>query len=60
MIQKSENFLSQKTVNITKREHEFKGFASTYDVEILNSFNAEVQIKDSESVIKSKLRELLI
>ena len=60
MIQKSESFLSQKTVNITKREHEFKGFASTYDVEILNSFNAEVQIKDSESVIKSKLRELLI
>ena len=60
MIQKSENFLSQKTVNITKREHEFKGFASTYDVEILNSFNAEIQIKDSESVIKSKLRELLI
>ena len=60
MIQKSENFLSQKTVNITKREHEFKDFASTYDVEILNSFNAEVQIKDSESVIKSKLRELLI
>ena len=60
MIQKSEKFLSQKTVNITKREHEFKGFASTYDVEILNSFNAEVQIKDSESVIKSKLRELLI
>ena len=60
MIQKSENFLSQKTVNITKRDHEFKGFASTYDVEILNSFNAEVQIKDSESVIKSKLRELLI
>ena len=60
MIQKRENFLSQKTVNITKREHEFKGFASTYDVEILNSFNAEVQIKDSESVIKSKLRELLI
>ena len=60
MIQKSENFLSQKTVNMTKREHEFKGFASTYDVEILNSFNAEVQIKDSESVIKSKLRELLI
>ena len=60
MIQKSENFLSQKTVNIAKREHEFKGFASTYDVEILNSFNAEVQIKDSESVIKSKLRELLI
>ena len=60
MIQKSESFLSQKTVIITKREHEFKGFASTYDVEILNSFNAEVQIKDSESVIKSKLRELLI
>ena len=31
---------------------------STYDVEILNSFNLELQLKDSESVIKNKLINL--
>ena len=30
------------------------------NVEILNSFNLELQLKDTESVIKSKLIELLI
>ena len=43
----------------TKREHGFKGFASTYDVEILNSFNPELQLKDTESAIKSKPKKLL-
>ena len=42
-----------------KREHAFRGFASTYDVNILNSFNPELQLKDVESAIKSKLIELL-
>ena len=37
----------------------FKGYASTYNVEILNSFNPELQLKDTESVIKSKLADLL-
>ena len=42
-----------------KKGHAFKGFASTYNVEILNSFNPELQLKDTESAIKSKLIELL-
>ena len=29
--------------------------ASTYNVEILNSFNLELQLRDTESAIKSKL-----
>ena len=33
MIQRSENFLKEKNVKITKPEHAFKGFASTYNVE---------------------------
>ena len=33
----------------------FKGYASTYNVKILNSFRPELQFKDTESVIKSKL-----
>ena len=42
MIQKSEDFLNQKNVKIAKREHAFKGFTSTYNVEILSSFNPEL------------------
>ena len=32
---------------------------STYNVEILNSFNPEIQLKDTESAIKNKLINLL-
>ena len=60
MIQKKRaNFLNKKNIKTTKREHAFKGYASTYNVEILNSFNPELQLKDTESAIKSKLIELL-
>ena len=56
---KSENFLNDKNMKITKREHAFKVYASTYNVEILNSFNPELQLKDTESTVKSKQIELL-
>ena len=48
-------FLEQKTIK-TKREHTSKGFASTYNVEILNSFNPELQLRDTESTVKNKLK----
>ena len=52
--------MNRKSVKITKwREHTFKSYASTYNVEILNSFNSELQLNDTESAIKSKLIELL-
>ena len=56
---KGENILNEKNIKITKREHAFKGFASTYNVEILNYLKLELQLKYTESVIKSKLIELL-
>ena len=59
MIKKSEKFLNEQNVTITKRELPFPGFASTYDVGILNSSNRELQLKETESAIKSKLIELL-
>ena len=37
----------------------FKGFASSYNAELLNSFKPEIQLKDTESVVKSKLIDLL-
>ena len=36
----------------TKWEHAFKSFAGTYNVEILNLFNTELQLKDTESALK--------
>ena len=44
---------------MAKQEHAFKGYASTYNIETLNSFNPELQLKDVESAIKSNLIELL-
>ena len=41
-----------------KWAHAFKGDAS-YDVEILNSFNPELLLKDTESAVKNKLKKLL-
>ena len=46
-IRKSEKFFKWKNVNLTKQEQFFKGFAITYNVEILLSFDPEqtVQLK---------------
>ena len=51
--------MNEKNVKITKRLHTFKGYGSIYNVKMLNSFNSELQLKDTESAIKSKLIELL-
>ena len=48
-----------KNIKITKWQHAFKSYIGTYNVEILNSFNPELQLKDNESTIKSKLIDLL-
>ena len=56
MIQeRSKPFLN---VKITKRAHAFKCHSSTCNVEILNSFNPELQPKDTESAVKNKLKLL--
>ena len=51
--------MNEKNVRITKRAHTFKGFASSYNVEILNSFYSELQLKDTESAIKYILKKTL-
>ena len=51
--------MDKKSVKITKQAHDFKGYASSHNVEIFNSFDAELQLKDTESAVKSKLTELL-
>ena len=66
MIEKSKKFLKEKNLKIAKWKHAFEGSASTYNwnwkfiiVEIVNFFNPELQLQDTESAIKSKLIELL-
>ena len=38
-----------------KRSHAYKGYASN-NVDILNSFNPELQLKDTESASRNKLK----
>lgn len=44
---------------IIKWSHDFKVYANSYNVKILNSFNSELQPKDTASAIRDKLIELL-
>ena len=41
-----------KITKITKGSHAYKDCASTYNVENLNSFGTELQLKDTESGLK--------
>ena len=47
----SKKLLTVKKLKITKRARAFKGHASSYNVEILNSFNPDLQHKDIEFAI---------
>ena len=46
-------------MKVTKRVHDFKDYVSSSNVEILNSFNPELQLKETESAIKIKLKKIL-
>ena len=49
------NFLNEKIVKITEWSHGYRDYMSIYNVEILNSFNPELQLKDTEFTVKNKL-----
>ena len=38
----------KKIAKIKKQPHAHKGYVSTYNFEILNSFNPELQLKNTE------------
>ena len=38
-----------------KPPHAYKGYPSSYNVNILNSFNPELQLEDTESAIRNNL-----
>ena len=44
-----------KNIKITKRSQAFKGYAGSYDFEVLNSFNPELQLKESGKNLQLKI-----
>ena len=46
-----------KNAKITKRYHVYKSYSSTYNAKILNSFDTELQLIDTESAIRNKLKD---
>ena len=41
--------MNEKNIRATKREHTFKGY--TYNIEILNSFNPELELKGTDLLV---------
>ena len=37
----------------------YKGYASSYNIEILSTFNPELHLRDTEFAIKNKLKKIL-
>ena len=62
-IKRPEYFFNEKEtikiVKITKHSHDYKTYASSYNVEILIFFNPGQDLKNTESVTENKLRDLL-
>ena len=50
--------MTMKTVKIKKHAHAYKGYMITYNVELLNSFNPELQFEDTESATRNELKDL--
>ena len=48
----------KKKIKITKWANAFKGYSSSFSVEILNSFDPELQLKDTECEVKKNLNIL--
>ena len=44
---------------ITKSLHAFENYTPIYNVQVMNSFNTELQLKRTESMIKNKLKNVL-
>ena len=56
-----ENFLNSKetikNAKMKRQLHGYKAYASTYNVEILNTFNPELQLKDTELITAFQIIE---
>lgn len=52
-------FFWTKKIKKPKQSHAYKGYPSSYDIDMLNSFNPELLLKDTDSAIRNKLKYLL-
>ena len=52
-----QNRKKQKKTKITKGSHAYRGYAGTYNVKILNFFNPKLQLKNTESAIRNKVKD---
>ena len=52
-----QNRKKQKKTKITKESQAYRGYAGTYNVKILNFFNPKLQLKNTESAIRNKLKD---
>ena len=52
-------FGGKKNAKIMKRSHVYKSYVSTYNIQIRSSSDLEQQLKDTNSAIRSKLKDLL-
>ena len=61
ILWKNKNWKSygRKKTKITKQSHPYKSYANSYSVEILDSFNHELQLKDIDYAIINKVINLL-
>ena len=50
---------TMKKIKIAKESHAYKCYASTYNVDTLNSSNSQLHLKHTEFAIKDKLKDLL-
>ena len=48
-------YFNEEKKKISKQLHGYRGYVNTYNVETLNTFNPELQLKDAGSTIKNKL-----
>ena len=43
-----------------KRSYAYKAYASSYNINILNSFNPKLQLKDTEPAIKKETSRFIV
>ena len=44
---------------MSKQSYPYRGYLSTYNAKILNSFNPEIQLKDTQSAVENKIINVL-
>ena len=60
IVTKRDIFLDKNNTKVMKRSYAYKAYASSYNINILNSFNPKLQLKDTESAIKKETNRFIV